>query len=514
MHNLLTDPIIRTCPPGSMTLPGVLAALSRDEIDSYPAMRPHQGMFWHMFCVQLAAMALKGQGNIPQDEDVWRDLLRAMTPEHPDDAPWSLVVVDWTKPAFMQAAVPDGVELKGEAPTPDALDILITAKNHDLKQSMAVHATAEDWLFALVTLQTGAGFDGSKNYGIARMNGGSSSRTLVGLAPIGKTRSAMPRPGAWFDRDVRILLNKNTGYQDLGFKTSEGLGLTWLAPWFEGDQLQLSDLDQFFIEICRRVRLMSSNGCIAAQKGNSNAARMKAKHLNGAIGDPWAPVHRTDTKSLTIGENGDFDYEQIMDLMFSGDWERPLLAGPAEFEKPDSRLTLVTQALARGNSKTGGFRCRTIPVAGKVVMAFRQDNMREELHLLSKKQAEDVKEFSKILGHALVIAVARGDADLIKRDDYNYAKTAQSALSRYADMIFFQSLWRRFEERDGDAEGEFIRDLWRVTQTIFERALPTISSGSLMRPKAEARARDVLNSRAMKNYSGFLKVKKGDSHAE
>ena len=512
MYNLLTDPVIGTQPLGHLTLPGVLAALSRDEIESYPAMRPHQGMFWHMFCVQLAVMALKKRNDIPKDEDTWRDLLRAMTPEHPDDAPWSLVVADWTKPAFMQPAVPDGVELKGEAPTPDALDILITAKNHDLKQSMAVHATAEDWLFALVTLQTGAGFDGSKNYGIARMNGGSSSRTLVGLAPIGKTRSAMPRPGAWFDRDVRILLNKNTGYQDLGFKTSEGLGLTWLAPWSEGDQLQLSDLDQLFIEICRRMRLMSGNGCIVAKKGNSNATRINAKHLNGAIGDPWAPVHKTENKSLTIGENGDFGYERIMDLMFSGNWKRPFLARPAGFEKPDSRLTLVTQALARGNSKTGGFRCRTIPVAGKVVTAFRNNDIRQEIHQIGKEQAKDVKEFSKILGHALVIAVARGDADRIKRDDYNYAKTAQSALDRHADMIFFPFLWRRLKEKNGDADGEFIRDLWRVTQTIFERTLPTIPGGSLMRPKAEARARGVLHSRAMNAYSNF--IKKDDNHAK
>ena len=520
MYNLLTDPVIGTQPLGHLTLPGVLAALSRDEIESYPAMRPHQGMFWHMFCVQLAVMALKKRNDIPKDEDTWRDLLRAMTPEHPDDAPWSLVVADWTKPAFMQAAVPYGVELK-DVPTPDALDILITAKNHDIKQAMAVHGTTEDWLFALVTLQTGAGFDGNKNYGIARMNGGSSSRTLVGLAPSGKTRSAMPRPGAWFDRDVRILLDKNTGYHDLGFKTSEGLGLTWLAPWSEGDQLQLSDLDQFFIEICRRMRLMSGNGCIVAKKGNSNATRINAKHLNGAIGDPWAPVHKTENKSLTIGEDKDFSYfgyERIMDLIFSGNWKRPLLAIPAGFEKPDSRLTLVTQALARGNSKTGGFRCRTIPVAGKVVTAFRNNNIPQEIHQIGKEQAEDVGNFSRILGQALAIAVAHGDrlTDDVKKkiefEKYIPVKAAQSALNRHADIIFFESLWRRFEERDGDAEGEFIRDLWRVTQTIFERRLPTIPGGSLMRPKAEARARGVLHGRAMNAYSNF--IKKDDNHAK
>ena len=516
MHNLLVDPIIRSQKLGRLTLPGVLAALSRDEIDSYPAMRPHQVMFWHMFCVQLSAMALKGQSDIPQDENVWQSLLRAMTPEYPDDSPWSLIVDDWSKPAFMQAAVPDGVELKNKVPTPDALDMLITAKNHDLKQAMAIHAAAEDWLFALVALQTGDGFGGPGNQGIARMNGAFSSRTLVGLAPIAKTRSEMPRPGAWFDHDVRILLDKSTERQNPGehdFKTGEGLELTWLAPWFEGDQLNISELDRFFVEICRRVRLMSNDGYIAARKGNSKANRVNAKQFHGAIGDPWAPVHKTKNKSLTIGENGDFDYELIMDVIFSGNWEQPLLARISRFEESDSRLTLVTQALARGK-KTGGFRSRSIPITGKVVMAFFSDDMRQEIHQIGKKQADVIKNFSKMLEDALVTVVKRGGENRIKRKDHTYAKVAKSILVRHADTIFFPFLWDQFEEKYDDAEGEFIRDLWSMTRTIFERSLPMMPCGSLIRPKAEAKARGILYGRAKKNYSDFLNIKESNSHAE
>ena len=518
MYNLLTTPIVNSRPLGFLTLPGVLAALSRDEIDTYPAMRPHQAMFWQMFCVQLAVMALKDRRDLPQDEDVWRDLLRTMTPEYRDDAPWLLIGSDWTKPAFLQAAVPNNISLKGEVPTSDALDMLITAKNHDLKQAIAMRAAAENWLFALVTLQTGEGYGGRGNQGIVRMNGGSSSRTLVGLAPIETSRSVLPRAGAWFTRDVKILLDNNNKQQNLDFEKAGGLGLTWLAPWLEGDQLQIEELDQFFIEICRRVRLTSCDGHIAAKKGTSKVTRVNAKNFNGAIGDPWTPVHKTENKSLTIGEEGDFDYDQIMKLMFSGDWEQPLLARPGKFENSDSRLTLVTQALARGNCKTGGFRSRMIPVKGKIVMAFGNNDKRQELHEIGKDQAENVKNFRRILGHALAMVVTHGDnvthenLSKINRVDYKPVKSAQSALDRHADQIFFPFLWRRFEEDNDNAKSDFICDLSETTLAIFERALPTILGGSFMRPKAEARARAVLYGRINKDYGEFLNVKKDDGH--
>ena len=91
--------------------------------------------------------------SLREDESAWRDLLRALTPEFPNDEPWRLVVDDWRKPAFLQPPVPVGVALKDEVETPDALDLLITARNHDLKQTVARRAAPEDWIFALVSLQ-------------------------------------------------------------------------------------------------------------------------------------------------------------------------------------------------------------------------------------------------------------------------------------------------------------------------------------------------------------------------
>lgn len=134
--------MLSTRPAGQHSLPGLLAAMARDEVRSFPALRPHQRPAWHMFLVQLAARALwtAGREDLPKIEADWRDLLLALTAG--DAGPWALVGPD-DKPAFMQPPAPLGLNWK-PVETPDALDMLITSRNHDLKQQIARDASAED----------------------------------------------------------------------------------------------------------------------------------------------------------------------------------------------------------------------------------------------------------------------------------------------------------------------------------------------------------------------------------
>ena len=221
---------------------------------------------WRMFLGQIGALALHhGETTtLPQDEPAWRNLLRALTPEFRDDEPWRLVVDDWTKPGFLQPPVPKDVPLANDVETPDALDLLITARNHDLKQAIARQADPDDWIFALVSLQTSEGFGGATNYGIARMNGGSSSRAMMALAPAPGGKGVTPRLGACFRRDVLTLLESRerelAANDHLGFPAEGGLALVWLAPWRGGRADPLSELDIWFVEVCRRVRLREKGG--------------------------------------------------------------------------------------------------------------------------------------------------------------------------------------------------------------------------------------------------------------
>lgn len=519
-YNLLTDPLIHAAPCGLKPLPGLLAALSRDQVESFPALRPHQRPAWHMFLVQLAALALHRAraGDIPTEEGEWARALRGLTPGFSNDEPWRLVVEDWAKPAFLQPPVPEGVELAKPVPTPDALDLLITSRNHDLKQAVARRAEAQDWAFALVSLQTGEGYGGAGNQGVARMNGGSSSRAMLVLAPSSaQADGAMaPRPGSWFRRDVRVLLETRAHEIDRTelYADGGGLGLTWLAPWPEGEQLQLKNLDIWFIEICRRIRLKMDGGLLRGRKGTSKATRINAKHLGGALGDPFAPVHKTDNKSFTLAGR-DFDYRTLIDLVLSGDWEMPVLARPASFESEGETLLLVAEALARGNSKTEGFKSRILPIGGKVSRALSLGPKREELHKLAQAQMEEIGVFDKALRDSLVLAAVGGDREKKKEElknknkrDKLYALTedARARLDRAADEIFFERLWARFGAQEKGAEAlkaekeRFARALFEKARTIFEASLPAITCASVFRPRAEARARRAFEGALRKSF--------------
>ena len=455
-----------------------------------------------MFLVQLAALGLHraGIGVLPTTEAEWVKVLRGLTPEFPDDEHWCLVVDDWSKPAFLQPPVPAGIILKTEISTPDALDLLITSRNHDLKQRIASRAEPQDWVLSLISLQTGEGYGGAGNQGIARMNGGSSSRPLVGLAPLSQQNGkyASPHPSSWFRRDVSTLVESRDDQLNeqsfRGYSAQGGLGLVWLAPWEEGQQIGLDHLDMWFIEVCRRVRLKWQSGQLCAQSGTSIAPRLSAKHWKGALGDPWAPVHVTEGKGFTLAGRS-FDYTTLVDLLFSGDWTIPLLARQTIHDSPTETVALVAAALSRGNSKTEGFKSRILPVGGKVTRAISLGPSREKLQGLARKQMEEIKQIDKALRDALALIAAGGKRESIRKEYYAHTSLARSSFDRAADEVFFEHLWARFEAQEEGLERlrseaeRFARVLYQRASVVFEDALPAIPCPSLFRPRAEARAR-------------------------
>ena len=95
----------------------------------------------------------------------------------------------------------------------------------DIMRERMRQAEPDDWLFALVSLQTQEGFLGAGNYGISRMNGGFSSRPALGVAPHGGA-------GRRWRRDVAALLATRDEVAEVhGLQADGGLKLLWLAPW-------------------------------------------------------------------------------------------------------------------------------------------------------------------------------------------------------------------------------------------------------------------------------------------
>lgn len=515
-YNLLTEPLIRfeTCDGLERgSLPEVYAALMADRVECFPALRAHQEPAWHMFLAQLGAIACHRAGLTapPADAAMWQDMIGRLTgAEFPNDEPWCLVVEDWSKPAFLQPPVPEGIELKNATPTPDSLDMLITSRNHDLKQSVATGPDADDWVFALVSLQTMEGVNGRLNYGIARMNGGSSSRVLMSLAPMSH---AAGEPMLWRGRHVKrdltqlllrreALLNRTA----IPYPRHGGIALTWTVPWPDGRQLALDALDIWFIEVCRRVRLDGSASQLLAKTGTSSAERVNAKHLSGNLADPWAPIRAPEPASLTLNVHGKFNYKTIVDLL-SPNWTLPLLAELGDDESVETKNWMLTlAAIARGNSKTGGFKSRAIPLKGCVARGLV--SRRKELHQIATAQIGEINKVCDILKGALDIARRGGRYwdDLSEeekskerkdaRDKKQKSQPYRDRLDAVADREFFDALWKRFEaEQHGiadDAEAArraFLLPLIDTASDLLEEGLADITCPSIRRPRAEAPAR-------------------------
>ena len=165
--------------------------------------------------------------------------------------------------------------------------------------------------------------------------------------------------------------------QTHGLATQQAIPLIWTESWSRRDQpLPLSRLHPLFVEMCRRIRLESRDGCLFAQTAGSKHARVAASHLNGDLGDPWTLVELSDPpKSLSITSEG-FSYRRLSELIFGSDkrsYRLPLLAEPSEQERTSS-AQLVATGIARGQGKTEGFHSQVVDIPPKAVSLLAGDS--------------------------------------------------------------------------------------------------------------------------------------------
>ena len=414
MLNILNEPVIRMDTAAGRreaSLPEVYVALMVDDVVAFPALRPYPRHAWHAFLVQLGAMAMHraGVAEPPSEVAGWSGLIRGLTPDWPEDEPWQLVVDDITKPAFMQPPAQSAdkmADYKNAVATPDELDLLVTAKNHDLKSAVVSDANADDWLFALVNLQTMEGFGGAGNYGISRMNGGLGSRPAFSLTPS-------TRPGVHARRDICALLEQHSS-----LLSGVGHSLLWMLPWdgTAAEALTLDRLAPLYVEVCRRVRLRSDgNGRLYAIRTSSKAARINAKSVNGVTQDPWTPIDLRDkkgNKALTL-PGGGFTYRRVVDYLDTTKFTLPALAEPTMAERRSPvTMHLVTRAMVRGQGKTEGYHERIIPIRSKTRAAMmRGSNAVGDLGGIAQDRVNQIGAVQRILSHAIQVFLARGDAD-------------------------------------------------------------------------------------------------------
>ena len=506
MYNLLAESLIQTGTDAGVStlasLPEVYAALMADAVVAFPALRPYPRHAWHAFLVQLGAMAMHraGVAEPPSDAVEWTRLIRGLTPDWPDDEPWQLVVDDITKPAFMQPPARSAgkqAEYKSTVATPDELDLLVTAKNHDLKSAVVSDANADDWLFALVNLQTMEGFGGAGNYGISRMNGGLGSRPAFSLAPS-------TRPGAHARRDIIALLERHSSLLSGAWHS-----LLWMLPWdgTAAEALTLDQLPRLYIEVCRRVRLRSAaDGQLFAVRTSSKAARINAKSVNGVTQDPWTPVDLRDkkgNKALTL-PGGGFTYRRVVDYLDTTKFTLPALAEPtpAERRSPET-MQLVARAMVRGQGKTEGYYERIIPIRSKTRTAMiRGGNAAGDLGGIAQDRVNQIGAVQRILSHAIRVFLARGYADNANPEHRRLATRWLNRLDEIVDDRFFDDLQDEFDiSADDRAERERIRYQWlrdfviHKARGILQDATDSLPCPAMFRYEARVSAEGLFEGR-------------------
>lgn len=495
MHNLLTDPLIRVQSAAgetaAMSLPEIFEAASTHEVAAFPALRPHQRHAWHAFLAQLGTIAVQraGLAELPRAASEWRTFLRGLTPDFDEDEPWQLIVDDPVQPAFMQCPAGEALsQYRRRVATPDDLDLLVTSKNHDLKQAAATTSAPDDWVFALIDLQTMAGFLGAGNYGVARMNGGFSARPCLGLAP------ADGGFGAHVFYDIRRMLEHRPQLLERPehYRPKNGTALLWTVPWDGATSLDLSDLDPYFIEICRRVRLRIEDLRIVAKTAGSRKSRVAAKAAHGNVGDFWTPISKGDAKALSLSSAG-FRYDRLNKLLFDG----------AAYDLPpamtvattgEERWRVVARGMAGGQGKTDGYHERNdIVFTQRVAARFGRKEERDELAAISSALLEEIAEVSRALRLGVAVAASGGKPlpDLSK-SDRTHARPYARRLDAWVDPLFFRAVERRFvaaSQASKQAErASLAKDMVAAADHLLDDAVESVPCPAIQRHRARARA--------------------------
>ena len=502
-NDLLQDPILGIASPSGerrVSLPEALAALASGELRAYTGQRPHQADYWHVLTVQLAASILARDPECdstrpPDTPEFWRAGLLELAQGEP--RAWQLVVDDATKPAFLQHPLQDravlGKPFQPKAHTPDELDVLATAKNHDQKLARMPAADVEAWVYALVCHQTASGYLGAGNYGIVRMNAGRGNRPVVSLVQD-------PHPSPRWREELVIVC----GLRDEVVKTyryaERGVVLTWLSAWDrEGHQYVRGQsppvLEPWFIEACRAVRLVRDGAGIMAFAASTRARQIGPKEDDsGDVGDPWIPL-RADSKkgrkALTVNSTG-WTAERLCNLLFE---QEEHIQSPLGKPQKDGRpRVLCASALVRGKRKTEGWHEVRLPIPGKVAGRQSPDSERDLLAERAKDWLKVARDVESALSAALIDFAKGGPEkpDFGRKGVKVWITKKIEHFTRRWQAMFFEKLWQTLGDGDEDvAKQQWFATLKALANAELDRALHLLPVPSQRSYRATVRARGV-----------------------
>lgn len=497
--NLLNEPLFRAADHRGLihkvSLPELLELLGSDGVASYAA-QDHQKESLHIFLCQLAfhALDIRGEQRLDQPADFWREALRALTSGK--DEGWCLVVTDTAEPAFMQPPTAQMKEYKPGELSPDELDTLSMAKNHDAKMTRLHGAGPGEWALALISIQTAGGNLGVGTHPISRMNGGYGCRISVGCY---QSLSADQR---WREDVDRLLKNKDAlltsdwPYQDAGER------LLWTLPWDDDRGIPMDRLHPYYIEVCRRRRLVETNtGWVCHGRGSKAVRIAGAGDLFGAVGDPWIPVNAKTGKSVTPPPTG-FSAKLLNDLIFgSGDIQRSAM----QSMKADGRPAwFQATVLIRGQGKTEGFHEVRLRIPGKAKSLLMSSGAgKDSLSDLSQWGLDRASKARTGSLRPAIFSLLQGGPD--GWPDTN-ARSVDSWVSQFTarfdqqwEHAFFSWLWDSVGQDEATAKDAWIDTLTALSASVLKEATEIAPQKTGQRYRGRMRAESLLYNTLRKN---------------
>ena len=484
------------------TLPEIFVAMAKDQVQDFPVLRTHQRHAWHAFLVQLAAIALHRSAQVEpyETEQEWSAALLALTPNDADGAAWCLVS-PVNRPAFLQAPVLAGLDAKWEIKTTaDQIDIIKVSKNHDLKAQRMIRASVEDWIYALVSLQTQTPGDSGSYKESSRMDGGWGRRPGIGIVPPGGY-------GARWLRDLKILLSERNAISEKYSFNQHGVSLAWLVPWdgAEKSMLSVTELDPFYIEVTRRIRMICELNVLAAKTTTTPNSRIRP-FAGGLTGDIWSPIgsDKDGPKVITIRPSG-LNYRTAVRLLVPGDFE----FSPAmklQRSDPTVGLSLHMESVAWGPKNTNaGYHSRDVRIGKKLaaMLAVMKKNETDALAAISKSRVEQIDGVGWMLKQALMV--------LFTSDSDSRSDTVKERANRFyqpfdakCDSNFFPELIEEFEADDReDVRTKWLRKLADRAERVLNAAFAAGPRSGQLRYRAQSAAVTCLNGLMRSDKSKF-----------
>jgi hypothetical protein len=502
--NLLDDAIIplqiSSEPISFHTLPGALQKLSEGDVSEIADVKEYQVSAIEFFFAQLGVLAIDltedGKGVSPGLE-VWRNrLLHLASPEC-----WDLFNPDSTIPAFLQPGMSaDDFASVDESKTvwyPDDMGTLFKSKNHGVKFSSMSVPSSWNWIVSLIEIQTMTAYEGAGNYGHQRMNGGYSYRFKAGIY------ENLTASGRWLS-DVNKVLS---GLDDIYVKyphfdrCGKRVPLAWAFEWDGIEPLHTKDMHPLFIDTNRRLRLIIAEGKLACVRKTSSSMRVFDLKLNGAYGDPWAPLSTKRAVEKESAENlgyralflPEISLETLCNIIFGQNgFEMSLTQIPSRDQRGKDCLFEI-KFLGKSQGKTEGFHSILVPIPTKAVAGLGKRSAMESFG----KSSGDLLQLARGAQRALKIGIdtlcvngsgKSADKSLVAA---GLQEKTSGSLKKAIQANFFEYLWNYHDTRDADAWVSFLKAL---CVKEFDFAVQSGVTRTQLSFKAEALGRNAFRS--------------------